>query len=109
MIQKFEQGDIIFMDFNPTRGHEQSGRRPAVIVSNSDYQRLIGMSIVCPITNTTREFPTHVNLDNRTQTTGDVLCEQIRTVDLKQRNATFVEKMPEDILDEILEIVQSCF
>lgn len=105
----FKQGDIIYMDFSPTKGHEQSGRRPAIIVSNNDYQRLVGLSIVCPITNTIRNHPTHVKLDNRTQTTGDVLCEQLRTVDLHQRNAKFIEKIPKDLFEEILDIVQACF
>ena len=109
MINQFYQGDIIFMDFNPTRGHEQSGKRPALIVSINDYQRIMGMAIVCPITNNTKYFPTHLLLDNRTKTTGSILCEHIKAVDLETRNAQFVEKLPNDLLEEVLDIVKSFF
>jgi len=47
----FHQGDIVFLDFDPTKGHEQAGRRPAIVVSNDDYSRIMGLYIVCPITN----------------------------------------------------------
>lgn len=109
MSLKFKEGSIIFMDFNPTKGHEQSGRRPAIIISNNDYNRLIGLAIVCPITNTLRDFPTHVRLDERTITTGNILCEHVRTVDLEKRNPQFIEVVPSDIFDEVREIVASFF
>ena len=106
---QFHQGDIIFMDFNPTKGHEQSGKRPAVIVSINDYQRIMGMAIVCPITNNTKYFPTHLLLDNRTKTTGSILCEHVKAVDLENRNAQFIEKLPNDLLEDVLDIIQSFF
>lgn len=107
--EDFKQGDIVFMDFNPTKGHEQSGNRPAVVVSNNDYHKIMGLNIVCPITNNKKEFPSHVPLDSRTEVTGSVLCEHIRTVDLSQRNSMFKERLPDSILKEVLDIVQSCF
>lgn len=109
MSTQFHQGDIIFMDFNPTKGHEQSGKRPAVIVSINDYQRIMGMAIVCPITNNTKYFPSHILLDDRTNTTGSILCEHIKAVDLEKRNAQFIEKLPNDLLEEVLDIVHSFF
>lgn len=109
MLNQFKQGDIVFMDFNPTRGHEQFGKRPTIIVSSNDYQRIMGMAIVCPITNNTKYFPTHILLDNRTKTTGSILCEQIKSVDLVSRNAQFIEKLPNDLLEEVLDIVNSFF
>ena len=109
MSIQFHQGDIIYMDFNPTRGHEQSGKSPAVIVSINDYQRIMGMVLVCPITNNTKYFPTHLLLDNRTKTTGNILCEHIKSVDLETRNAQFIEKLPNDLLEEVLDIVHSFF
>lgn len=104
----FKQGDIVFMNFNPTKGHEQAGVRPAVVISNEDYHRIMGLNIVCPITNNTKPFPSHVLLDNRTNITGSILCEHVRTVDLKERNTVFKEKLPKDLLDEVLDIVKSC-
>jgi len=70
-----EQGDIVFLDFNPQAGHKQKGKRPALVVSNKTYNKFVKMAIVCPVTNTNRNFPLHVKLDERTQTTGVIMCE----------------------------------
>lgn len=105
----FKQGDIVFMDFNPTRGHEQAGRRPALIVSNNDYNRIMGLYIVCPITNNTKVFPSHILLPSGLSTTGAVLCEHVRTVDIEKRNPIKKEECPASTLDEVLEIVESLF
>lgn len=101
------QGDIIKLSFDPHSGHEQAGYRPAVVISNDFFNANTPLTIVCPITNTIRSFPLHVALDNRTETTGVVLCEQIKAVDLRSRQYVFVEKIPEDLLDEIIETVFS--
>jgi len=100
------QGDIITMDFNPQTGHEQAGRRPALIVSNDSYNKYTQLAIVCPITNTNNSFPLHVALDARTHTTGVVLCEHVKALDIKARNASFKEKLPSDLLLEVLERIQ---
>jgi len=101
-----KQGDIIKMNFNPTKGHEQQGRRPAVIVSNASYNKFArGVAIVCPITNTDREMPLQPKLDSRTITTGVVMTDQIKALDLTERNAEFAEEMPVDILAEVCDIV----
>jgi mRNA interferase MazF len=102
-----KQGDIIKLNFNPQSGHEQAGYRPAVIISNNFFNDKTNLCIVCPITNTNRHFPLHVMLDSRTKTTGVVLCEQLKAVDLKSRQYIFIEKMPADVLDEIISIVFS--
>ncbi|MCH1941149.1 type II toxin-antitoxin system PemK/MazF family toxin [Holdemania massiliensis] len=108
-MDKFKQGDIIFMDFDPTKGHEQAGVRPALVVSNNDFGRIMGLYAVCPITNNTKNFPTHVPLSGTTKTSGSVLCEHFRTVDLEKRQATFRERCPEEILEDVLSIIHSCF
>jgi mRNA interferase MazF len=101
-----KQGDIIKMDFNPTKGHEQQGRRPAVIVSNASYNKFArGVAIVCPITNANRGIPLQPGLDNRTTTRGVVMTDQVKALDLTERNAEFVETMPMDILTEVCDIV----
>lgn len=97
------------MDFNPTKGHEQAGQRPAVIINNNDYGKLMQLAIVCPISNTGNKFPTHIALDERTKTTGSILCQHVRTVDLSQRNAKFIEALPNDIFQEVQDIVISFF
>ena len=107
MIQLFEQGDIIYLDFNPQSGHEQKGRRPAIVVTNNLFNKFSKMLMVCPITNTDKRHPFHLKLDSRTQTTGTILCDQARTLDVTARNATFIEKAPNDIIMEIVTIIQS--
>ena len=104
----FKQGDIVYIDLDPTKGHEQAGKRPCLVISNNDYNKIIGHFIVCPITNNTKNFPTHVKLDSNTTTTGCVLCEHVKTLDLKARKATKKEECPQNILQEVLDIVHSC-
>ena len=101
-----KQGDIIMMDFNPTKGHERQGRRPAVIVSNASYNKFArGVAIVCPITSTDKGIPLQPKLNSKTRTSGVVMTDQVKALDLTMRNAEFVEKMPIEILADICEIV----
>lgn len=99
------QGDIVLMQFNPQVGHEQRGYRPALVVSNEVYNSFTKLAVVCPITNTDRRFPLHVPLDDRTETTGVILCEQLKALDIKVREAVFSERIPNDILEEVIDIV----
>ncbi len=101
------QGDIIKLDFNPQSGHEQAGYRPAVVVSNDFFNAKTNLTIVCPITNTKKPFPLHVPLDHRTVTTGVILCEHIKALDLHARTFRVVERLPDDLLDEVIAIVFS--
>jgi len=105
----FKQGDIVALNFSPTLGYEQAGYRPALVISKDLYNTMTGYIVICPITNTLKEFPTRVALDERTKTTGVVICEQIRTIDAEARNPKFLEKMPEDLLQQVIEIVSSIF
>ena len=101
-----KQGDIIKMNFSPTKGHEQQGLRPAVVVSNASYNRFArGVAIVCPITNTDRGNPLQPKLDDRTTTSGVIMTDQVKALDLTERNAEFIEEMPLDILAEVCDIV----
>lgn len=100
-----EQGDIVFLGFDPQAGHEQKGRRPALVVSNNTFNRFTNMAIVCPITNTNRGFPLHVSLDGRTKTTGAIMCEQVKSLDIAAQKAVFVEQAPKDVLEEAVDIM----
>ena len=102
-----KQGNIILVDFDPQLGHEQKGRRPALVISNELFNKYSEMSIVCPITNTDKNHPLHVKLNDKTKTTGVVLCDQIKTMDIKVRNFKILENIPEDILENVLDIVFS--
>ena len=102
-----KQGDIIKVSFNPQMGHEQAGYRPALVVSNDIFQTQTKLAVVCPITNTDNKFPLHISLDSRTKTTGVILCEHIRTLDLNSRPYVFVEKVLDDILDKVIDIISA--
>jgi mRNA interferase MazF len=103
------QGDIVKLDLSPTAGHEQSGCRPVVIVSNDFAIAKTNVVYVAPITNAARRFPLHVALDGRTKTTGEIICEQVKAVDLNARRHTFVEHLPSDILERVLTCIIGCF
>lgn len=100
-----KQGTIIKINFNPQSGHEQAVYRPAVVISNNVFNEKTKLSIVCPITNTNNHFPLHVPLDERTQTTGVILCEHIKALDLNSKTYQEIEKLPKDILKQVLDIV----
>ena len=102
-----KQGDIIKLNFNPQSGHEQAGYRPAVVISNDFFNSKTNMAILCPITNTNKPFPLHVALDNRTITTGVVLCEHVKSLDINARNYKLIERIPSDLLNQIINIVFS--
>lgn len=105
MIQIFEQGDIVYLDFDPQAGHEQKGRRPALVVSNQLFNRTNSLTMVCPITNTDRKHPLHIPLDGRSKTTGVVMCDQVRSLDLTSRKGSYVESAPEDIAREAVDMI----
>jgi mRNA interferase MazF len=105
----FERGDIVSFDFSPTLGHEQSGFRPAVVVSRTLYNQKTDQLVVCPITSKSKPFPMRVALDGRTRTNGFVICEQVRTIDAIARNPKLVEKMPADLIQQVTDLVISIF
>ncbi len=105
MVNTFKLGDIVYLNFSPQSGHEQSGRRPALVVSNNLYNRVSSLVMVCPITHTDRGHPFHVPLDGRTKTDGVIMCDQARMLDIRSRNASFEEKAPDDIVAEAVDII----
>ncbi len=100
-----KQGDIIKVDLDPQAGHEQAGYRPAIVISNDVFNKKTNLTIVCPITNTNNRFPLHIPLDERTETTGVILCEHIKALDLNARGYRVVEPLPEDILSKVIDVV----
>lgn len=95
------------MNFDPQVGHEQMGFRPALVVSNNYLNHHSNLALVCPITNTIKNHPFHVKLDDRTEITGAILTDQVRMLDINARGAKFIEKCPNDILDEVTELIKS--
>ena len=103
-----EKGDLIWLDFNPQSGHEQKGRRPALVLSNNIYNQKTGLAMVCPITNTNNGFPLHVMIKNTLSVNGFVMIEQIKSVDYQARCGEFIEKAPEALIGEVLAKLHAC-
>ncbi len=102
------QGDVIWIDLNPQAGHEQQGRRPALVVSNNTFNDFSKTSaMLCPITGTDRGLPIHIRLDGRTKTGGVIMCDQAKILDLQRRRAEFIEKAPDDIIFEVSDTIIS--
>ena len=108
MTYQARQGDLIWLTLDPQAGHEQKGRRPALVASNdifNDFAKQI--ALVCPITNTNRDMPLHVVLDQGMKTTGVVMCDQAKMLDLKTRKAEFIERAPSAITSEVCDVLIS--
>ena len=95
-----EIGDIIKINFSPSKGHEQKGYRPGLVISDPITQKeLNGIVTVVPITNSTSTFFTRVNLNEYDiKTKGNILMDQIKVLDLSEREYEFIEKIPKEIL-----------
>jgi mRNA interferase MazF len=103
-----KQGDFLALNFDPQAGHEQKGRRPALVVSKTEFNRRTGMAMLCPVTNTFRNFPFHVAVPAGTKLTGYIMVEQIKSVDFGSRKAKFIEKAPQAVVDDVLGILDAC-
>jgi mRNA interferase MazF len=101
-----EQGDIVALSFDPQSGHEQKGRRPAIIISNKIFNQHLGLAFACPITNTKRDFPFHIEVDSN-QLTGFIMVEQMKSIDYRSRKIKFIEKAKQNTIDEVLSIIES--
>lgn len=96
-----EAGDLVWVDLRPTRGREQSGVRPAVVLTDREYHRRNETAIVCPITRNVSPWPTKVFLPSGLEATGAVLIDQIRTVDRSARGFRRIGRVPDDVLRAI--------
>ena len=101
------QGDLVALNFDPQSGHEQKGRRPALVISKDAFNKGTGLAICCPITNTDRRVPFHVPLTGRTSLTGFVMCEQVKSLDFRSRKMKLIERAPQDLLEDVLAIVDA--
>jgi mRNA interferase MazF len=104
-----QQGDIIKVNLNPSKGHEQQGFRPVIVLSNNIVSQFTKVVIVAPISSTTRRLPLYRDLPKGLKTSGTVLLDQIVTLDYTVRNAAFVETVPLPLLEEMLDVVRRIF
>lgn len=102
------KGELIALTFDPRSGHEQRGRRPALVVSNDLFNRHTGLCIACPITNTRRDYPFHVPIPAGEGVTGFIMVEQVKSIDFRFRKARRLGKAPAEMLEEVLSILDAC-
>jgi len=103
-----EKGDLVTLSFDPQSGHEQRGRRPALIIGNFWFNKTTGLAIVCPITNANRRIPFHLPVPATSTVTGFVMVEQVKSIDFNSRGTRFVEKAPAKLVADVTEIVNLC-
>lgn len=97
-----ERGDIIWINMSPQAGHEQSGRRPAVVLSPSTYNARAGLALMCPVTSRVKGYPFEVTLPPDLPASGVVLSDQIRSLDWRQRQAEFIATLPMSVIEDVL-------
>lgn len=94
--------DIIWLNFNPQSGREQSGIRPALVLSPLEYNEKTNLCIICPITSKKKGYYFEVELQD-TKTSGVILTDQVKSIDWKQRLAKFKEKLPDKVYNKVLD------
>ena len=103
-----KKGDFIAVTFDPQSGHEQKGRRPAIVVSKTLFNERTGLAMVCPLTTTDRRYPFHVAVADDPNLNGFVMVEQVKSIDYRARKAKFIGKASEGVLDLVLSILDAC-
>jgi len=91
-----EQGDIVWLSFNPQAGHEQMGRRPALVLSPAAYNKKVGLAIFCPITSQVKGYPFEVLIPKGVKASGAILSDQVKSLDWKIRDVEFICRLPEE-------------
>jgi mRNA interferase MazF len=96
-----ERGDLIWLNFDPQSGHEQKGKRPALVISPKEYNEKVGLGIFCPMTSKEKGYPFEVNIKNG-KIQGVILSDQIKSLDWRKRNAEFISKVSDEEFEEVV-------
>lgn len=107
MVKEYvpKRGDIIWLQFKPQTGREQSGKRPALVVSHKNYNKVVGLGIFCPITLKEKGYPFEVLLPNKLKVRGVILADQVKSFDWRKRNAEFICKVDDNITNRVVGLV----
>ena len=98
-------GDFITIDFDPQAGHEQAGRRPAIVVSEATYNRAAQLAIVCPITSQVKGYPFEVPIPPGGRITGVVLADHVKSLDLRARRVKLIARAPRPVLEATRQLI----
>jgi len=94
------RGDLIWLQFSPQAGHEQAGRRPALVISPTSYNRRVGLALCCPVTSQVKGYPFEVLLPPGLGVEGAILSDQLKSLDWRVRKARRIGSLPADLLQE---------
>ena len=97
-----ERGDLAWLSFHPQAGREQTGRRPALVLSPLEYNRTVGLALMCPITHRAKGYPFEVALPPDLEVTGVVLSHQLKSLDWRVRRLRFTGTAPASVMAEVL-------
>ena len=96
-----QRGDIVWLSFSPQAGHEQSGHRPALVLSPREYNQKVGLALFCPITSQVKGYPFEVAIPAQLPISGVILSDHIKSLDWKSRRAALCVKLPSTALEEV--------
>ncbi len=102
-----ERGDLIWITLNPQAGHEQAGRRPALILSPRAYNAKVGLALMCPITSQVKRYPFEVLIPAGLPVVGAVLADQIESLDWRARRAERIGSLPRIVVNDVLARVRA--
>jgi len=97
-----ERGDVVWISLNPQAGHEQAGRRPAVVVSPRSYNAKVGLGLFCPITSHAKGYPFEVSLPEGLSVNGVILADQVKSLDWRVREVEFAGDLPASTSAEVV-------
>jgi mRNA interferase MazF len=97
-----DRGDAIWLTFTPQAGHEQAGRRPALVLSPVSYNGKTGLALLCPITSQIKGYPFEVAIPDGLAVTGVILSDQVKSLDWRARQAEFIARLPDEVVAEVL-------
>jgi mRNA interferase MazF len=100
-----DRGDVVWLTLNPQAGHEQAGRRPAVVLSPAAYNGRVGLALLCPITSQTKGYPFEVLVPDGLPVSGAILADQIKSLDWRAREAEWMCALPSETTDQVLQKV----
>ncbi|MCJ7483698.1 MAG: endoribonuclease MazF [Thermodesulfovibrionales bacterium] len=99
------RGDAVWLNFNPQSGHEQAGRRPALVLSPEEYNRKTGLAIFCPITSQVKGYPFEVKLPANLPVNGVVLADQVKSLDWQVREVALIKKLSAQVVNEVTDLL----
>ena len=102
-----DRGDIAWLNFTPQTGHEQMGKRPALVLSSKNYNQKVGLAVFCPVTGQKKGYPFEVEIPSNSMITGVILSDQIKSLDWHARQAKYAMRVPNSVLQECLQKIKA--